>query len=723
MFSDVRGTPLSSISRWIELATHGVAALGCGLVLVAAGQPIFTDDVWWHLALGQAYLDHGPWLTQDPLLFTAMGPPPPTSWLLDSGFRATWNVFGFAGLRILHVGLVTAILGLVWASVRRASQIPAIASVCTALVATLSAYRFVQLRPHLGTIVAVLLLHWILFSKRETPSWRRSFAAVALMAIWANMHPVYPIGPVLVAIASASLFLSSFLENHSDGVASRARATRLAWVAFLGLGATFINPSGPDGYATAFLAAKGSESVAIVVDEWSRIQLLTWPTASLPPSRLNWVCAWLLVVTVPVVAVRLLWTRWRNVRVSRSGVDPVEIAFAVIGLGAMLLATRFAWMAFWPLLLLASTMRGQAPTAPTSATSRSSAVLTLALALVAFALVPAFHRWGDWPMVTRGLPTSLAGYRMPYAAGKYHAHAVSFMQATKLEGNLFGRYAEGGFQAFWLGPAIRTAMNGSLNMSNEALAASFAIRERMGTPADPRFEDALDELGVDLFLGVGLPMAARPGRPPAYSTIHLENTPGWVLVFRNLDSALYIRDDERNSSNLDRVYDYYFANGIPYDRALGFQPGRALRSAPQWSRVHGVWTPLLAGQVGLGPETRRLGSRAMVYLALGMYDEAKANNDALLRIEPANASALRRRAWLLLRAGRPRQNDELVMALHALSRLSSPGDSMSELSGLLELAIDGQSMPAHRTQVAPVLTLGEARQLLRSMKPAGPLRD
>jgi len=312
---------------------------------------------------------------------------------------------------------------------------------------------------------------------------------------------------------------------------------------------------------------------------------------------------------------------------------------------------------------------------------------------------------------------------MPYAAGKYHAHAVSFMQATKLEGNLFGRYAEGGFQAFWLGPAIRTAMNGSLNMSNEALAASFAIRERMGTPADPRFEDALDELGVDLFLGVGLPMVARPGRPPAYSTIHLENTPGWVLVFRNLDSALYIRDDERNSSNLDRVYDYYFANGIPYDRALGFQPGRALRSAPQWSRAHGVWTPLLAGQVGLGPETRRLGSQAMVYLALGMYDEAKANNDALLRIEPANASALRRRAWLLLRAGRPRQNDELVMALHALSRLSSPGDSMSELSGLLELAIDGQSMPAHRTQVAPVLTLGEARQLLRSMKPAGPLRD
>jgi hypothetical protein len=43
----------SNFPRRLEGAAHAAAALGCGLVLVAVGQPTFTDDVWWHLGLGQ----------------------------------------------------------------------------------------------------------------------------------------------------------------------------------------------------------------------------------------------------------------------------------------------------------------------------------------------------------------------------------------------------------------------------------------------------------------------------------------------------------------------------------------------------------------------------------------------------------------------------------------------------------------------------------------------
>jgi hypothetical protein len=702
----------SNFSRWLEGAAHATAALGCGLVLVAVGQPIFTDDLWWHLGLGQAYLDHGPYLSQDPLLFTALGPPPPTSWLMDSGLRAAWNVFGFTGIRLLHVGIATAILALVWASVRRASRNPAMASVCTALVAMLSAYRLVQLRPHLGTIAAALLLHWILFAKPEVPSWRRSFAAAALMAIWANLHPAYPIGPALVAVASGGLFLWSFLAGPADDVASRARAIRLAWVVVIGVTATLFNPLGVDGYVRAFWTGAGSENVAIVIDEWSRLQPLTWPTASLPPSRFNWVCAWLLLIIVPVTAARWLWLRVRRAGVSHASLDPAIIALAVVGLVAMMLATRFAWMAFWPVVLLASAMRGK---------NRARGV-SLGLALIAIVLVPGFYLWGDWPMVTRGLPTSLAGFRTPYAAGKYHAHAIKFMQATQFEGNLFGRYAEGGFQSFWLGPAVRTAMNGSLNMSDEALASSFAIRERVGTTAHPRFEDVLDELGVDFFLGTGLPMEQRPGRPPNYSTIHLEGVPGWILVFRNLDSALYVRDDERNSRVLERVADYYLDAGVPYDRTLGFRPREALRTAPEWSRKYGIWTPFLGARTDSRQATRRLGPIAMVYLALGMYDEAGVANEALLRIDPSNISALRRRAWLLLRPGRVKAREELVAVFRALSRHASPSDSTKESLTMLKSVIDGQSMPAYRTQILPVFSRREAHRLLRSMNAPEPLR-
>ena len=63
----------------MQISAHGAAIVCCGLILIAVGQPIFTDDIWWHLSLGAAYLRDGPWLEADPLLFTALTAPPPTS--------------------------------------------------------------------------------------------------------------------------------------------------------------------------------------------------------------------------------------------------------------------------------------------------------------------------------------------------------------------------------------------------------------------------------------------------------------------------------------------------------------------------------------------------------------------------------------------------------------------------------------------------------------------
>ena len=46
-----KSTPVGGLA----LGTHLSIGLLIALVLVAAGQPITTDDVWWHLALGDAY--------------------------------------------------------------------------------------------------------------------------------------------------------------------------------------------------------------------------------------------------------------------------------------------------------------------------------------------------------------------------------------------------------------------------------------------------------------------------------------------------------------------------------------------------------------------------------------------------------------------------------------------------------------------------------------------
>ena len=89
---------------------HGSALAVAGLVLVSAGQPLFTDDMWWHLAMGEVHVAQGPWLEADPFLHTAAGPPAPAAWLTGVTFYSVERAFGFPCLRVLHVLVVAGIL-------------------------------------------------------------------------------------------------------------------------------------------------------------------------------------------------------------------------------------------------------------------------------------------------------------------------------------------------------------------------------------------------------------------------------------------------------------------------------------------------------------------------------------------------------------------------------------------------------------------------------------
>ena len=150
---DLQGVGRHVPSFIVHVATLAVV----GLMLLSAGQPIFTDDSWWHLAIGEVYAKAGPWLSSDPFLFLSEGPPAPAAWLTDVVFYGVHVVSGFSGLRIGHVVIVAAALWLAWSMLRRASQSAVFASLGTALFTLLTAYRFFQLRPHLFTIFAGLL--------------------------------------------------------------------------------------------------------------------------------------------------------------------------------------------------------------------------------------------------------------------------------------------------------------------------------------------------------------------------------------------------------------------------------------------------------------------------------------------------------------------------------------------------------------------------------------
>ena len=673
-----------------------------------------TDDAWWHLGLGRAYAAAGPWLPNDPLLFLAPGPAPPAAWLGDLGLHGVQRGAGFAGLRALHVGLVAAILGLAWSLLRRASGSAAVASLGTIVFIALGSYRFFQLRPHLATILLTLALYKLLLEDDRPASWKRVVVAVGLFALWANVHASFLLGLALIGAATASLLVASPLRTPEQRRADRAQALPLAATLGLGLLASLVNPNGAKQHLAYFAAGATTPELGGIADEWARIDLFALPPANLPPSELSWGLIWVLLVIAPVAAGAAVWS-WRCVNPKAApGAGPVLIALAATGLAGTLVAVRFLWLGIFPLLLLAATARTTRP-ARQRATARTGSA-------VAVALVPAFLWLGPWPMISASMPRSWPAYSAPYLADRYNGHAVWALQDMGLEGNLYNEYHQGGFLGFWLAPSIRTFINGSLNVPPEALAAHSAIRQYRGVGPDEGLDAVLDRYGVDLFLGTRLPQVPKPNRPNASTTAHLERAPGWLPIFRNLKSALYLRRTPQNQANLERVAAYYAREGVPFEPETGFEPARVIREAPDWAFRHGMvpadLRALEQARRHLDPAMRRNAANrlASIFAALGLYERALVVDEELLRTQPQAWEARRRQVWALLRLGRTEAAVEAAAALDGAPKADRLGHAIAR-SARRAASFD---TPEERRRLAarlPVFTRPEAQALLSGLIP------
>ena len=98
--------------RILDYSIHAVAMLLAALTVWLAGQPLYANDTWIHLALGRAFAAGGPWLAVDPYLFAAPGPPDPSSWLGAITLFEIQSLLGLQALRVFHAAFVAVTLGL-----------------------------------------------------------------------------------------------------------------------------------------------------------------------------------------------------------------------------------------------------------------------------------------------------------------------------------------------------------------------------------------------------------------------------------------------------------------------------------------------------------------------------------------------------------------------------------------------------------------------------------
>lgn len=699
-------------------------AFGCLalLILAVAGQPLITDDTWLHLALGRAYAQSGPWLAADPLLANAPAAPLPTAWLFDLAAHGVRVTTGFTGLRVVHVGLVAAILWLAWTSIRRAGGSALAASLGTSLFIALAAYRLVQLRPHLLSMLAVLLLHRLVLAPDARPTRARVAAVVVLFALWANVHAAFLLGPMLLGAAAIGALVAYALGDAPKRAALEPRLRFIVLCGALGSLATLCNPAGLEPHLAWFVAGSDTPALERVADEWTPVDPFALPVAGLPPSALALAISWGLALgCVFVIARSWLGTR-RRVGGERSGfeIDPVLVALALVGLALPLIAVRFLWLGVFPILLLAHVARERL-----AVPGMRSSAIAWALAGATCVVVPAFVAVGDWPMIANSLPTTASGYRAPYQAAKYHADLIWILQDAGLRGTAFTDYHLAGFAGFQLAPDVRTLINGTLNVSPQVIAANRPLRMRSGERAGESFSELLDRHRIDLFVGIRLPRMPVSAQPWYYTTGHLERTPGWIPIFRNLTGAIYLRNDERNRDNLERISTYYAEQGLPFDPAVGFDPEQIVRADRGWATQHGV-VPLdfdAVTRAAFGPDpTRRNGARdrlASIYTALGLYERAIDLDGARVQSDPEAVSARRRLVWCLLRLQRV---DEALAAADGLAarpaadRLSHQiADTAREVAQL-----DDAEQRAVAIAQLPVFTGRESNALTRSIVRPGP---
>jgi tetratricopeptide (TPR) repeat protein len=665
----------------------GSLALLAALAVYVAGGPIKTADFWFHAKMGEVYLA---------LFGVAVH-------LLD-------RTLGFPGLRAAHALAVAGILWLAWSLFRRESGSRVAACLATAVFITVAWWRLWQLRPDLVSIPAALLLYRLLLEPGGPPSWTRVSASVALLLVWANVHSLFAIGPLLLMAALAGLALRAGLvraagpgagDSGGGFAPGAARARRVAAALGVGLLATLANPRGLEQHLTFFTSSRAA-AIWSISDEWMHFDPFSWGHYGKAVSPLAWVVTDALLASfLAVAALGFVGVLRHRPGIASGRADPVLLGLGLASIVAILVSIRFLWMSAFVVLFLLRAGRAAVAARPAAA-----GAARWALALGTLSLALAFPRLGGFEPLAANVPARPSEYvATPYVAGGYHEEGVRFLEQTGVEGHLFNHYPMGGFLGYWVAPRLRTFVDGRTeHYPAEVLREYFRINRQQRVRPGESSLDALDRRRVDFFFGVGLPL-------------------GWLLVHRTLDHAIYLRANARNRENLRRIAAYYRGEGVPFGSESGLDPMAVIRARPDWAAARGMLPPLypekLAARASPDPEVRfrSLDTLGWVYAFLGAYADQLEVDRQAVALRPELKAARRRIVYGLLRLGR---TGEAIDAARELVRLD-PQDSRSATfeRAAREVAareaageVEGRARPPADAPInsLPLITTGEFQQ-------------
>jgi hypothetical protein len=207
------------------------------------GEPTGWDRLLWdgdvalHTRVGDFVLDHGYVPTTDPFSFTKPGERFfALQWLTGVVFAELNRLTGLKGIVLLCGAMIALYLTLLARDMVRRGSNGLIAVLLVMFAANASAIHY-HARPHLFTLLFLVLTAALIASDRKSPSWR-IWLVVPIMLLWANMHSGFPAGLALLGLLVAGSVLSR------DWNAVRRYGAVLAAAA----AAAVVNPNGVSLY-------------------------------------------------------------------------------------------------------------------------------------------------------------------------------------------------------------------------------------------------------------------------------------------------------------------------------------------------------------------------------------------------------------------------------------------------------------------------------------------
>jgi hypothetical protein len=254
---------------WIIVGSWSIAILS---------NRVIADDQWWHIATGRLILAHHSIPETDPFSFTYLGQPWVNwEWLFGVIAALLWDHWGLFGLYLLRVVTTGACVLATAAHMLRGPTAAArsFALLLLALLVLCMQYRIGD-RPH--TVGFALLAVTYLWTEAwlERLSWGRASALFGMFLFWANAHPSFLHGLLVVCCCAADATLDDWLavragRDTPERAKARvlSRALQLTLIAAAGLsiphvlehiakvGSTLADPVSTEWTSIAFHARHG----------------------------------------------------------------------------------------------------------------------------------------------------------------------------------------------------------------------------------------------------------------------------------------------------------------------------------------------------------------------------------------------------------------------------------------------------------------------------------